>query len=164
MHKHNNAFSDNDLLRFLYDELPKSEADALVMALSHDDELLNRYEMFQSLAEETSKLQFEPSQESLDAIMAEVSLLPEPVLEVAPTGPSDTVLNKHGWRNALLTGACVLVFGFVTIWTNKQVKQLANAETVTAPVEESATWDDNAIDMRIEDLQVRTKSLSEPLL
>ena len=156
------VYSDNDLLLFLYDEMPYDEANGLVAALSQDDELFARYEYFQRTSGAIQSLEFNPSSSVVNVIMDEVKR------ESSTQLRSTTNKSKGGsWRTALLTGVCVLAFGVTALIGNS----LKNNATHTSPSAVSAVsvandglWDDDSFTNQIENLESRTKALQDPIL
>lgn len=150
-------FSDNDLLLFLYDEMPFDKANELVTALSQDEELLARYEYFQRSASALSSLVIEPPQQAIDAIMEGVR--------------KDAAMRKKrdrggSLRTALLTGMCALAFmvtAFAGNWFATNPAKSSKAST-TVSVANDALWDDASFSDQIENLENRTKALQDPIL
>lgn len=68
----NKPYRDEDLIRFIFDEMNSEESEALLNALVKDEALWNRYEKLQSGVEMTQGLKYEPSEESVEAICAYV--------------------------------------------------------------------------------------------
>ncbi|MFK7971904.1 MAG: hypothetical protein AB8F95_16170 [Bacteroidia bacterium] len=152
------VFSDNDLLLFLYDEMPFDEADALVKALSTDEELLSRYEFFQQTSSQIGSVVFEPS----DAIIEAIEEAAKQEMKVPPP-------KKSVWKMAFLTTVCLIAFGvsaFLGTPTTSNNNQSAAAVSVIVPVssESEAVWDDDSFSNQIENLENRTKALQDPIL
>ncbi len=66
------AYSDEDLIRFIYDEMTKAEADALLAAMVKDESLWARFEGLQETTELVKTVEMEPSEESLEAVRSYV--------------------------------------------------------------------------------------------
>ena len=63
------TFTENDLLRFLYDELTKNEKQALEQALLTDNDLQNQLENLRAVVGDLNKGQYSPSKRSVDKIL-----------------------------------------------------------------------------------------------
>lgn len=63
------TFTEDDLVRFLYNELNPAEADELRELLVVDEELRDRLSELQSTVVELDKLSFQPSQRTIDRIL-----------------------------------------------------------------------------------------------
>lgn len=63
------TFTEDDLVRFLYNELNTAEADELREMLVTDEELRERLNELQSTVVELDKLSFQPSQRTIDRIL-----------------------------------------------------------------------------------------------
>ena len=63
-------FTDDDIIRFLYNEMKGAENDAFLEALCTDESLWERYELLQESVEMLSGVQYEPSEASLQQIRA----------------------------------------------------------------------------------------------
>ncbi len=62
-------FNDNDILRFLHDEMLEEESTLFLDALTEDENLWERYEYFQLTTDQINTLSFEPSVASVQAVM-----------------------------------------------------------------------------------------------
>lgn len=97
-------FSDDDLLRFLYNEMTPADSEKLMDALVRDESLWERYESFQQTAESVSDVRFEPSQKSVDAVLTYVAETPSVVLE----DPEETV---GPWQRIKMASGKSVVMG-----------------------------------------------------
>lgn len=157
------VYSDNDLLLFLYDEMPYEEANDLVTALSQDEELLARYEYFQRTSGVIQTVEFEPSDTVVNLIMDEVKRVS--ITQAQPQ--SEPEIKKGGsWRTTLLTGVCVLAFGVTAlIGTSLKNTDVSAPVTVsTVQVANDGLWDDDSFSTQIESIESRTKALQDPIL
>ena len=71
-------FTDEEIIRFIYEEMNPKESDAFLTELCSDESLWERYENIQSMNEEIQSAVLEPSNESVNRVMAFVQ-------ESAPT-------------------------------------------------------------------------------
>ncbi|MEM7659310.1 MAG: hypothetical protein AAF399_24535, partial [Bacteroidota bacterium] len=84
------AFNDEDIIRFLFDEMKQGESEQFLDAICADEDLWDRYEYFQTVVEEISDLSYEPSDYSCQTIMNYVKETATPVegikqVDSAPT-------------------------------------------------------------------------------
>ncbi len=146
-------FSDDDLLRFLYNELPPAESDRMMDALVKDEELWQRYESFQQVAEQMPEVALQPSEASLEAVMAHVRSSSLLVEEEAPlqaawqrvrmvSGKSIVV----GLNSLVLLG--VGIFFFIAVgssalpWRQAIEIPQESVQASAAPVQEAdLSWD-----------------------
>ncbi|MEQ8470324.1 MAG: hypothetical protein RIC35_04025 [Marinoscillum sp.] len=63
------TFTENDLVRFLYDELNKIEKEALESALLTDLDLQSELENLRSVMKDLDKVSYSPSQRSVNKIL-----------------------------------------------------------------------------------------------
>lgn len=61
--------TQNDLIRFLYDETRKSESEQLKQDLLCNSELLEEFNEFVTVTRALSELKYEPSKESINSIL-----------------------------------------------------------------------------------------------
>lgn len=169
-------FSDDDLLRFLYNELPQAESDRLMDALVKDEELWQRYESFQQVAEQMPEVALQPSEASVEAVMAHVrssSLLveEEPPLQAAwqrvrmASGKSIVI----GLNSLVLLG--VGIFFFIAVgssalpWRQAVEIPQQTAQASVAPVQEGAlSWETDQLEEEVVKLkrgmeQIRLKPM-----
>lgn len=63
------TFTENDLIRFLYDELTQNEKQALEQALLTDNDLQNQLENLRAVVGDLNKVQYSPSKRSVNKIL-----------------------------------------------------------------------------------------------
>jgi hypothetical protein len=63
-------FTDEDIIRFLYDEMNQEESETFLTALVSDEELWHRYEILEGTIDRLSEVSFEPSDDSVAAVQA----------------------------------------------------------------------------------------------
>jgi len=83
-------FTDEDILRFLYDEMNQAESEALLTELVSDEDLWQRYEALQEVVEDLAVVSYDPSEDSVAAIQDYVrrSRLEESVESLPSLSPS----------------------------------------------------------------------------
>ncbi|MFH6983856.1 hypothetical protein [Marinoscillum sp. 108] len=63
------TFTENDLVRFLYDELNENEREVLEKALLTDSHLRSELDKLQAVKKDLGKVSFSPSKSSVDKIL-----------------------------------------------------------------------------------------------
>tara|TARA_R110002020_G_scaffold274319_4_gene489471 strand:+ start:513 stop:746 length:234 start_codon:yes stop_codon:yes gene_type:complete len=61
-------FTPNDLVRYIYQEMPEVEQELLVQALHSDDSLMQEYIELLSTVEQMDQIQLQPSEKVVQAI------------------------------------------------------------------------------------------------
>ncbi|MEP0713919.1 hypothetical protein [Algoriphagus sp.] len=61
-------FTPNDLVRYIYQEMPEVEQELLVQALHSDDSLMQEYVEMLSTIEQMDQIQLQPSEKVVRAI------------------------------------------------------------------------------------------------
>lgn len=61
-------FTPNDLVRYIYQEMPEVEQELLVQALHSDDSLMQEYIEMLSTIEQMDQIQLQPSEKVVQAI------------------------------------------------------------------------------------------------
>ncbi len=163
-------FSDDDLLRFLYNEMHPADSEQLMEALVKDEELLERYESFQQIAEQVGEINLQPSQQSLDKVMAFVHesgspvLLDYPVEE--PTGWQRFKMNSGksvvvGLNSLILFG--VGIFLLVAVGTSSlpwhQQHEHAVASVESPDLSLDLSWDDPEIRQELQEIEKSVQRL-----
>ncbi len=156
-------FSDDDLLRFLYNEMPPADSERLMDALVRDEALLKRYESFQQIAENFSDLRYEPSQKSTEAIMAYVSSTPSIVLDEPDesTGPWQRLKMASGKHVVIGLNSLVLfgvgLFLLIAVGTSalpwKQASQDVSVASAPAEAEMNLSWEDDNLEAELTRIQ-----------
>ncbi len=170
-------FTDDDIIRFLYDEMGPSESEAFLDMICDDEALWERYEYFQEVVEKTSRLQYQPAEYSCDQIMAFVK-------ETRPEGAvANTLTTPDKRKKALVTylmGAIpvtlslnaflilvVVLFASVTITGSVYQLSLNQTEQIDKPLvhqtleEDIYDWDDHATEHELNSLRDDIESIRE---
>ena len=63
-------FTEEDILRFLYNEMSIRESEAFLDVLYSDEKLWEKFEYFQQAVDTLTPLDLEPSEESLEAVLS----------------------------------------------------------------------------------------------
>jgi len=156
-------FSDDDLLRFLYNEMPPADSERLMDALVRDESLWQRYESFQQTAESLSEVKFEPSQRAVDAVMSYVNETPSVVLEDPEEDPSAWQRIKMASGKSVVLGLNSLVlfgvglFLLIAVGTSALPwhKSQAESAVASAPIEREVdlSWEDDNLEAELTRIQ-----------
>lgn len=168
-------FTDDDIIRFLYDEMGPSESEAFLDVLCDDEALWERYEHFQEIVKQTSSLEYLPSDHSCQQILAYVK---ETSIEAELAGAKPATATEKSLKtymmgaipftlslNAVLILAVVL-FASVTI-TGSVFQMSMNQQTLpdkplvhqTLEDENLYDWDDTATKREINSISDGLESL-----
>lgn len=173
-------FTDDDIIRFLYEEMNPSESEAFLQALCTDEALWERYEALQQTSEQLSGLSYEPSEESLARIR-------EVAREVAAEMPAPPVPAKRKslWAyipkdlplKAVATVAFLLFMGVAitgSFYTFDQRKQLADnhvavpgalklVQQVDHEYDPMFQWDDSDLERQLDEIRDRVEEIQATL-
>lgn len=61
-------FTPNDLVRYIYQEMPEDEQELLVQALHNDESLMQEYVEMLSTLEQLDQIELQPSEKVVNAI------------------------------------------------------------------------------------------------
>lgn len=169
-------FSDNDILRFLYEEMSEDESKLFLDALTEDENLWERYEHFQQTTDQVNSLSFEPSEASLSTIMDVV------VSEGTSSGKKFSLrkLSSSPYIMGLAAASFLTLFLFARLGTNIQhaTSQEVSLEFETMPVptlvhevriesdkKSDISWNAQDLDQKLDQIKQKAQSLSDdPLL
>ncbi|MEL6629177.1 MAG: hypothetical protein AAFQ83_10025 [Bacteroidota bacterium] len=167
MKKH---FNDEDLIRFLYDEMSQEEADHLLSILCTDEKLWQRYEELQDTITEVKMSELSPSVEVCDQIMAYVkdsALIEEAATQ---TPQNEPVLSKTRIRNqsslSLLVAAGIGLFMLATVFGSfgKVARTTAQDPGTGQFTQEQPVvnfqWEDDEIEENIESINQRLQKIT----
>lgn len=178
-----NDFTDDEIIRFLYDEMTSEESHAFLDALCIDEKLWERYEYFQGMVEQLSHLKYEPSQLSIEKIRSYVheGEVPEgPVLKEVETSQSKAlsstlstgkILSVSVNLNAVVLMAVLLFVSVAVTGTFLQLKRgLPGTQRpstfVQKDTEPQLRWDDSYLDDKLDKIREKVQDLKtvEPTL
>ncbi|MDP5172775.1 MAG: hypothetical protein NWR72_21230 [Bacteroidia bacterium] len=157
-------FTDDDLLRFLYNEMPPADSDLLMDALVKDEELFERYESFQQAAEQLSEVSYQPSAKSVEAVMSYVRESAHILAEYPEETPSAWQRVKMASGKSLVVGLNSLVlfgvgiFLLVAVGTSAlpwHKPQTHETNIASAPVSTDVdlSWDDTGLEAELTRIQ-----------
>ncbi|MEZ4825016.1 MAG: hypothetical protein R3C61_01800 [Bacteroidia bacterium] len=172
----NRKFTDEDIIRFIYDEMKPHESEAFLVELCSDESLWERYEQLQETAGMASSVVYEPSEQSVQNIM-------DYVRETAPFIPQPTRADRiREATRTFITGKipvavslnAVIVVAFiffVTVAIMGSAYQLTRGGIITPKgtlvqqVEEENSdiyqWDDSNIQEELKQIQKGVENLRE---
>jgi hypothetical protein len=168
-------FNDNDILRFIYDEMSSTESEAFLDALTHDENLWNRYEQFQDTGDRLQEISLEPSEASLQRIMAVVSEEKQADAK-SPASPKPLpYLSTALIVSTLLLMLFVGRFGNgLDTQRNAELTQVLDSQASPGLVhevrmdpgfQENIGWNDQGLEVKLESIKRKAQSLSDdPLL
>lgn len=156
-------FTDEDILRFLFEEMEQAESEIFLTALCADEALWERYEYFQEVVEKSSSLSFEPSEESCKNIMNYVE-------ETNPNVKTPSEKNPYlvGLKSPRLSTNAILMFilalfGSITIIGSIYQMQKFEAQNKHADKHidrvERLEWEDPILENKIDQVQLELEKL-----
>ncbi|MEZ4776289.1 MAG: hypothetical protein R3D00_24150 [Bacteroidia bacterium] len=172
----NKKFTDEDIIRFIYDEMVPHESEAFLVELCSDELLWERYEFLQETAGMAASVVYEPSEQSVQKVM-------DYVRETAPYIPQPTRADR--FRDATrtfiagkipmaisLNAVIVVAFiFFVTVAIMGSAYQLTRGGIITPKgtlvqqVDDENTelyqWDDSAIEEELMQIRKSVDNLRE---
>ncbi|WNJ17721.1 hypothetical protein [Pontibacter sp. G13] len=172
----NSEFTDPDILRFLYDEMKPAECDRFMQELCTNEELWERFETFQEMAEKIPTFELEPSQASTDRIMDFVNQPRQRLDPMAQMPDASTSFNSLIGKflnqiNLNLIVAASLIL-FITAGMMSSIYQIhidgsqsafQQGSGLNYPVESSfhLQWDDSYLDAELERVQQNLEQLGK---
>lgn len=155
-------FKDDDILRFLYDEMDHSESEAFLEALCIDESLWERFENFQSVKKEVAELSFEPSDVSIGNIMDFVKES-NPTEQKAPKGKSSSSFTGV---NLLLTLTLIMAASFAIIgsfWQSNDNYLSVSEQLIqnNSTIEDKLDWEDEMLDQKIDKIKLNLQNLQD---
>lgn len=164
-------FTDEDIVRFLYDEMSPQQSDAFLNALCSDEELWDRYEHFQNIVEKLATAKVEPSEASISRIKK----------YVADTAPQSEGAVSKSWKStrtfllkkfpatislnavvvavAIFFTTAVMMSNFLNNPTGNLSPELAHPDAIQHEV--MFQWDDSALDAELESIRTQMQDLQE---
>lgn len=170
------TFSDNDILRFLYEEMSEDESKLFLDTLTQDENLWERYEYFQQTSDQVDSLSFEPSDTSLSAIMN--------IVESESTSKKKKFsirrLSLSPYTMGLAAASFLTLFFFARLGNNIQhatsqevaleyeampVPTLVHEVRIESENKTDFSWNDQDIDQKLDQIKQKAQSLfDDPLL
>ena len=177
-------FTDDDIIRFLYDEMSQSDNEAFLDALCTDEQLWERYEYFQEVVEKVSEVSFEPSELSCEKILAFAhNHPPEPVITPETSDPAipktkpvsilSGLLSVSVNLNAVIVMALLFFVSIAVTGTFLKLQRGAINNPDTASLvqqvdldeEKIFKWEDSELDEELETIREGLEDIGgEPIL
>ena len=159
-------FTDDDILRFIYDEMPLSESNAFLDELCLDEALWQQYERLQEISEKVSGLSFEPSESTTQNILQHVADTRPAPIEAVPAAPLKIkVPTARRSLNTALLGVLFLL-GSATIGTavyfGYATQESLQAEQIPAS-EQILEWEEPMIDEEIQSIRESIDEIRDEL-
>jgi len=160
------AFSDDDILKFLYDEMSREESEVFLDALARDEALWQRFETFQSVNDQLQTLRLEPAAAQIGRIM-ELVRAENPAPEAVKIGggfsPAQTMGLVMGFMFIMLVG--LGLFQDKLIPGSRALSGTIRTNLPVTPADAATDWADEDLEARIQSIRVRTRALrSEEIL
>lgn len=153
----NQKFTDDDILRFLYDEMEQAESERFLDALCSDEDLWERYEYFQEVVEKISGLSYEPSDYSCQQVMAYVALTKPQEEEPSQKGVYLSGLRAPRMNTNAILMLVLALFGSITIigsiYQMQQAQQENQHSQATPTQEQRFQWEDPELNSKMDDLK-----------
>ncbi|MDX2285040.1 MAG: hypothetical protein NW241_12820 [Bacteroidia bacterium] len=165
-------FTDEAILRFLFDEMDAEESRRFLEAVCTDEELWERYESFQTIVEQIGALHYDPSERTVARILHYASTVrPEPVpetgldmpeLRTPPARPARPMKFRFSLNVLAVAASAMLVMA--AAWHRAPAFMAAHQPVqgiaAPAPAAESALiWDDSALDLQLDEIRDGIESL-----
>lgn len=171
-------FTDEDIIRFLYDEMNQSDSEAFLDTLCTDEQLWERYEYFQEVVEKVSELRFEPSEFTCNKIL-------DVVRETNPNHPSyieelkDIPTSTSGFfkkwlpislnLNAVIVMGLILFVSIAVTGTFLKLQRGAIDNPNTGSLVQKSThepvelfqWDDSELDTELQDIRQGLENIQD---
>lgn len=173
-------FKDEDIIRFLFDEMSRTEGEAFLTAICADEALWDRYEYFQDIVEQLPSVSYEPSEFSCQKVLDYVK---ETAVETEGASIADQTPSPGPHRRPLLDFLPVkinpnavvalalgmfLMIGAMSIAYKLQRGAIDNPNTINTaqqfePIEEAEDleWDDSDIQEKLDQVRSGIENLKE---
>jgi hypothetical protein len=151
-------FSDEDIIRFLYDEMEGGEHAQFIEQLYADESLWNRYEDYLEVKDEIPDLSLEPSEQSVSNVLQAVAEMPQ--AEPAPAIAAQPSAAFFGW-NEVVTLALVLITSFTIALSVARMTTFAPSEAIVqeSVSEEMLIWEDESISRKLDLIRLNLEDM-----
>jgi len=137
---------EKNILRFVFEEMKDEEASSFLSELCSDDELWDSYEEVDSHVEALQGCEVEPSQESLDNVMAYVRSSKKP----------SNIWDKINLHAVLATAMLIFVLAGVagSVYKVRRSQGLSpDRHNVSQKLDPKLEWEPRHIDKNLEDIR-----------
>ena len=163
-------FTEEDILRFLYNEMSIRESEAFLDVLYSDEKLWSTFESYQQAVDTLPSLELEPSQQSLDAVLSFVEDT-QPSNSTKLDSTSFPLLSPPARSHQLVMMAIVLLITSLVITSSLFLVSFTDTPTEVQPmgqnlVEEELPivpdWEGEELNEEIERIKERIEELKVP--
>jgi len=157
-------FTEEDIIRFLYNEMSIRESEAFLDALYTDDQLWETFESYQHIVDKLIRMEVDPSDETCNNIMRFVAdTHPDPKPKQKSSG------NKQNQLRVMMMGVLVLVTSMIvtgSIYFFQEARQ-KNQQAANMPVSsEQKTqmpleWEDPHTEQTIQSIRQQLDDIKE---
>lgn len=149
-------FTDEDIIRFLFEEMNPSESELLMEALYRDEDLWKRYESFQNILQDIKKVSFEPSEGSVLRVRKFVAETRDE--QVKPDDSESLNISSFSFGIHAMLVTVATLFAVVTILTTYFVHTIPSADSpmplmVEWKEDPLLKWEPESIDQQIEEIR-----------
>ena len=163
-------FTEEDILRFLYNEMSIRESEAFLDVLYSDEKLWTTFEAYQQAVDTLPSLELEPSQQSLDAVLSFVEDT-QPTSSQKPDSASFPLLSPPARSHQLVMMAIVLLITSLVITSSLFLVSITDTPAEVQPmgqnlVEEELPsipdWEGQELNEEIERIKDQIEELKVP--
>mgnify|MGYP001801762233 CR=1 FL=1 len=149
-------FTDEDIIRFLFEEMNPSESELLMEALYQDDSLWKRYETFQCILQDVKNVSFEPSEDSVLTVRKYVADTRS--AQVKPEKKSTFSISSFSFGVHAMCVTALTLFAVITIVTTFFLHTIPSADSSLPLMVEwkddpLLEWEPESIDQKIEEIR-----------
>lgn len=165
-------FTEEDILRFLYNEMSIRESEAFLDVLYSDEKLWATFESYQQAVDTLPSLDLEPSQQSLDAVLSFVEdTQPTTTSTANPDSTSFPLLSPPARSHQLVMMAIILLITSLVITSSLFLVSITDTPTEVQPmgqhmIEEEMPpvpdWEGQELNEEIERIKERIEELKVP--
>ena len=165
-------FTDDDIIRFLYDEMSLTESEMFLTTLCSDESLWERYEYFQKVVEQIGQLKYSPSDYSVNKVMNYVrETTPENPVE-KPSAKRRPLWKRIPYDLPLKSVAAVALMLFMTVAITGSIYTVDRGGVIF-PRNEGLVqqvdfefnplykWDDSELDVQLEEIRLQVANLED---
>ena len=150
-------FTEEDIIRFLFNEMPSQESNNFLDALCKDEELWENFEKYQQVSDKLVPIQLTPSDQSIQHIMDFVSDTQEVAGKKSGKGFTSSRVNT-----LLLSGLILLATGTIlgSVYHGKIADPSGNA---ISQQQEAVLldWEEKELDLQIESIKEEIQNLKQ---
>jgi len=150
------TFTEEDIIKFLYNEMSIRESEVFLDALYSDDELWDKFESYQHIVDSLIRIDEEPSDEVCDSIMRYVSDTQSHSKGVLQTTPVPQQQLKTMLMGLLILITSVIVTGsiyFVKTASQKAPQAALEEQQPSTHSHEQLEWEDVDTEQKLEQIK-----------